>query len=112
MDRTSKTEGCPTAVRRQGRGALALAAAFLGCGFLGGCAALTNPVAVGQPVREISPELRGDSREGQQTIPLSLLRQKPPDAHRVASGDVLGLFIEGVLGEKDQPPPVNYPQTL
>ena len=99
-----------TAICEWWRLAIGLAVAFLGCGFLSGCAALTNPVAVGQPVREISPDLRGDSREGQQTIPLNWLRQKPPEAYRLAAADVLGLYIEGVLGEKDQSPPVNFPE--
>ncbi len=38
--------------------------------------------------------------------PLSLLRQKPPEAYLLGSGDVLGIWIEGVLGERGQAPPV------
>src|SRR6185295_12742075 len=41
--------------------------------------------------------------------PLSLLRQPPPDVYRLASGDILGVWIEGVLGERGQAPPVQAP---
>ena len=44
-------------------------------------------------------------KEDEKTIPLTLLRQKPPDAYRLDAGDVLGVYIEGVLGDKNQPPP-------
>ena len=41
-------------------------------------------------------------------IPLSYLRQPPPPAYLLDSGDVLGVFIEGVLGDKNQAPPVRF----
>jgi hypothetical protein len=84
--------------------ALVLMAAVAGAQ---GCAALSNPVANGVPVRRLPPEQLGESRENMQTIPLSLLRQKPPAAYKLASGDVLGVWVEGVLGEKNAPPPVS-----
>ena len=82
---------------------LILLAAFAG---LPGCAALSNPVANGVPVRRLPPQLLGESRENKQTLPLALLRQPPPEHYLLASGDVLGVWIEGVLGEKGQAPPV------
>jgi hypothetical protein len=36
---------------------------------------------------------------------LNLLRQKPPDEYRLGADDLLGIWIEGVLGEKGMPPP-------
>jgi protein involved in polysaccharide export with SLBB domain len=86
---------------------LQLLAALLLAGTAGGCAALTNPTAAGIPVRRVPPELLGRPREEAQIIPLPLLRQPPPDAYRLATGDVLGVWIEGVLGEKNQAPPVH-----
>ena len=77
-------------------------------GALNGCAAISNPVANGIPVRRVPPELLGESRENMQTMPLTLLRQPPPKAYRLDAGDVLGVWVEGVLGEKDQPPPVRF----
>jgi protein involved in polysaccharide export with SLBB domain len=73
---------------------------------LAGCAALTNPVADGIPVRRLPSELLAAPKEGQRTIPLTLLRQKPTDAYLLESGDVLGVYIEGVLGDRNVPPPV------
>jgi protein involved in polysaccharide export with SLBB domain len=72
-----------------------------------GCASVTNPVADGIPTRrlpeEIFPKLRDDLR----TIPLSLLRQPPlVGGYKLDKGDVLGILIESVLGEKNQAPPV------
>src|SRR5437870_1643826 len=39
------------------------------CGLLSGCAALTNPVANGVPVRRLPPELLGEPKEGAQPLP-------------------------------------------
>jgi protein involved in polysaccharide export with SLBB domain len=77
---------------------------------LGGCAALSNPVADAVPVRQLPPEVLGQRKEEERTIPLPLLRQKPPEVYRLAPGDVLGVWIEGVLGDKAQPPPLHVPE--
>src|SRR5262245_45540535 len=71
------------------------------CALLSGCAALTNPVANGVPAHMLPDELLGESREGYETIPLTLLRQKPVEHYILASGDTLGIFIEGILGEAE-----------
>ncbi len=80
-------------------------------GLLSGCAALTNPVANGIPVRRLPPELLGEPKEGARPLPLSLLRQQPAEPYRLGPNDVLGLWIEGVLGERNQIPPVNFPES-
>src|SRR5262249_53072126 len=85
--------------------ALWLAALML-CASGSGCAALSNPVANGVPVRRLSPELLGESKANLELIPLTSLRQTPPDAYRLGPEDVLGIWIEGVIGEKGQPPPI------
>lgn len=72
-----------------------------------GCAAVTNPVADGIPAHRLPPELLGTSRESLKVIPLNLLRQKPPAVYRLEPGDILGIYIEGVLGgDRNQPIPV------
>jgi protein involved in polysaccharide export with SLBB domain len=86
-------------------------AAFLCSSALSGCVAVSNPVANGIPVRRLPPELFTDTKEDQVTIPLSLLRQKPPDVYRLGAGDVLGIWVEGVLGERTQLPPVHFPES-
>jgi protein involved in polysaccharide export with SLBB domain len=85
---------------------LAAALAVLACCLAGGCASMTNPVADGVPVRRLPDEVFVKPREELQNIPFTLLRQKEPDAYRLAPGDVLGIVAEGILGERNQAPPV------
>ena len=40
---------------------------------------------------------------------ISYLRQPKPRSYLLDSGDVLGIFLEGVLGEVDGVPPIHYP---
>lgn len=72
-----------------------------------GCTAITNPVADGIPVRLLPPELLGPSKTCYQTIPLSVLRQQQPDTYRLDTGDVLGIFIDGFLGDAKSAFPVH-----
>jgi len=37
------------------------------------------------------------------------LRQTPPEEYTLSKGDTLGIYIQGVTGDKDTPPPVNFP---
>lgn len=48
-------------------------------------------------------------RSQQQPIDFGLLGQAKPLEHRVDTGDVLGIFIEGVLGKDEEAPPVFAP---
>jgi hypothetical protein len=77
------------------------------CCFFSGCAAITNPLANGIPVHILPDELLVESKQDLKPISLALLRQQYPDSYKLASGDILGVYIEGVLGEADTPPPVN-----
>lgn len=82
------------------------------CGLLGlpllvGCAAF-RPMK-GIPARYLPDEYRGPSRSGKRTIDLSLLRQTPPKAHLVDAGDLLSIYIEGVLGHNAEQAPVHFP---
>jgi protein involved in polysaccharide export with SLBB domain len=87
---------------------LPAATLLLLCVSLCGCAALTNPVADAIPVRLLPPDLvEGPRKDATVTIPLTLLGQPAPDVYRLAAGDVLGVWIEGVLGEKTVAPPVS-----
>ena len=95
-----------------GRRALRHLAVALLCGALAGCAALTNPVADAIPVRDLPPELLGESRAGEHLTPLNLLRRPQPAAHRLGPGDVVGVWIEGLVSPRmvNQPPPIQLPQ--
>src|SRR5947209_7173154 len=106
MRNAPPTPNLPRPAARRGRGILA-GVLVLGCLWSGGCAALTNPVADGVPVHRLPPDVFGKRKDDERTIPLTLLRQKPPDVYRLAAGDVLGIYIEGVLGEPKSPPPIH-----
>jgi hypothetical protein len=89
-----------------------------GFALLPGCAALTNPTLNGIPVRRLPTELLSSPRrEVLQTVPLSLLRQAQPEEYRLGPGDVLGVYIAGVVPpafnlEQLAPPPVNFPSRI
>ncbi len=38
------------------------------------------------------------------------LRQSPPDQYILGKGDTLGIYIQGITGDKDVPPPVHFPE--
>ncbi len=76
----------------------ARAALFVLCVALTGCASLTNPVAVGVPAPFLPPELLAKPKDRSCSIPLNALGQAAPDVYRLDSGDVLGVWIDGVLG--------------
>ncbi len=82
-----------------------LALALLCCA-TAGCTAMTNPIADGIPVRLLPPDLIGPCKSSWQTIPLTSLRQPPPEVYRLAAGDVLGVFIDGYVGSSTQLLPV------
>ncbi len=86
-----------------------LGTATLLCALLNGCAALTNPVGDALPVRLVPEELLGCAKDGSHTIPLTLLEQCPPDAYRLAAGDVLGVYVEGYVYQANVPPPLHIP---
>lgn len=71
-----------------------------------GCASLTVPGADGVPVRLAPPELVAPVHAPEVPIPLTALRQPRPDVYRLAPGDVLGVYVEGFLGDRTQPLPV------
>ncbi|MGH7202196.1 MAG: hypothetical protein ACREJB_16445, partial [Planctomycetaceae bacterium] len=90
-------------------------ARFLCCALLSlaaiapvGCAAC-RPLD-GIPPECVSDDLRGPSRSGRATIDLSLLRRSRPAHYLVDSGDVLAVYIEGVIGNRTELPPVHFPE--
>jgi len=102
-------EGYSNIMKRQS--VSSLACSLLGMALLlsSGCAAF-RPIP-GVPARYLSPELRAESRADESTIDLSLLAQNPPKQHYVDGGDVLGIYIEGVLGNPGEAPPITVPLT-
>jgi protein involved in polysaccharide export with SLBB domain len=81
------------------------------CAFSSGCAAFTNPVYEGVPVSRLSPEYLVSPKDETHTTLLTLLKRPPEEVYRLDAGDVLGIFVEGLLGDKSQPIPVQIPET-
>jgi protein involved in polysaccharide export with SLBB domain len=107
----------PPSSRAHGARRFSTLAILLLAHLLGGCASVTNPVADGVPVRRLPPDLFARPRGNDRTIPLNLLRQNPPEVYRLEPNDILGIYIEGVLGDRTAPLPVrpvegNYPPAI
>src|SRR5690242_16904501 len=67
----------------------------------GGCASITNPIADGIPVNRLPDEVFGRPRAELRDIPLTWLRQPPADPYKLDAGDVLGIYVENVLGDRN-----------
>ncbi len=72
---------------------------------LAGCAAKRRTV----PARSIPSESCQACDGHGEPINFLTLRQDPPKHYRVASRDVLGVYIEDILGDRQVPPPVHFP---
>ena len=71
-----------------------------------GCQTL-NAVPVSRVPSEI---LVTELKDSFKDISLLRLRQDPPDTYLLGPGDVLGIYIKGVLGNEQELPPVHYPE--
>lgn len=71
-----------------------------------GCSAVARQAVPATCVRPVGSQTPRSDRE---PINFALLRQVPPPVHLIGPRDVLGIFIEGVLGQRDQAPPVHFP---
>ncbi len=71
-----------------------------------GCAAFSNPIADGVPANRVPPQFLAKPKEEQVSVPLNLLQKKQDTDIRIYPGAILGVFVEGILGEPKQPPPV------
>ena len=69
---------------------------------------MSGPESV--PARSVPGIVLTRPRSDMQEISLSRLRQTPPDHHQLGPNDILGVYIENVLGKTGEPPPVNFPE--
>ena len=88
----------------------AIACGVIASGTIGlsGCAAF-RPIE-GIPARYVPDEVKAASRSGKKTIDLSLLSQTQPNVYHLDAGDILAVYIEGVIPRPNEMPPVNMPQ--
>jgi len=63
------------------------------------------------PASCVQPNTLDHPRGDKQPIDFSLLRQDPPAVYQLGARDVLGIYVEGVLGKVDETPPVYFPQS-
>ena len=87
-----------------------------------GCASLqpgTSSLSLGSfgaydidavPARRLPPPVLGRPKADLIETSKARLRQRPPEVYVLDAGDVLGVFIEGVLGEAGEAPPVQFPE--
>ncbi|MCA9076489.1 MAG: polysaccharide biosynthesis/export family protein [Planctomycetaceae bacterium] len=62
------------------------------------------------PAHRVPPSLLGPSKDTMQTISLSRLRQSPSCVYELGPSDILGVYIETILGNSEDVPPVHYPE--
>lgn len=90
-----------------------VAACLTFCG--AGCTSFLSPIN-GVPSRLVPPEILVQGRANYIPLRLNRLRMRNPDEYLLAPGDILGIYIEGILppkGEDSQiaeAPPVTFPE--
>jgi protein involved in polysaccharide export with SLBB domain len=84
-----------------------ITAALLCAMAMTGCTSIRNTV----PARALNaPDIAQSPRSAQRPLNFMLLRQDPPEAHLLGRNDVLGIYIERILGQATTAPPVHYPE--
>ncbi|MEO1615560.1 MAG: polysaccharide biosynthesis/export family protein [Planctomycetota bacterium] len=79
-----------------------------------GCSALTQPID-GVPAARVPQQYFAEPKNNLVPVDVSVLSLEPPREYLIGPGDILGLYLEGVLPftPPDQPPqlpPVNFPE--
>lgn len=80
---------------------------------LSGCSSLTQPID-GVPAKRLPPQFFPEPKNNAVPVDISLLSLEPPREYLIDKGDILGVYIEGVLpfnppNATPEPPPVNFP---
>ena len=83
--------------------------AVAGVPLFGGCAAITNPVADGVPVRRLPAEVLGRPKSELKAIPLTMLKQPESDPYLLDKGDVLAVVADNLIAPDTQIPPSKLP---
>lgn len=80
-----------------------------------GCTTITQPIS-GIPAQRLPPQFLAQSKANLVPLDPSRLSQEPPREYLLDEGDILGVYIEGILpynppDRPPEPPPVNFPET-
>jgi len=73
-----------------------------------GCQSILSPVS-GVPAGRLPTEFLAAPKNNLVPIDIARLRQEPPREYLLDTSDILGIYIEGVLGEVDAVPPFHMP---
>jgi protein involved in polysaccharide export with SLBB domain len=78
-----------------------------------GCSTITQPIS-GIPARRLPPQFLAQSKNNLVPLDPARLSQEPPRDYLLDDGDILGIYIEGILpfvppDRPPEPPPVNFP---
>lgn len=73
-----------------------------------GCTALLTPVS-GVPARRLPSQFMAKPKNDLVPVDIYRLRQDPPRAYLIDAGDILGVWIQGVLGSEDETLPFQMP---
>ncbi len=63
------------------------------------------------PAYRVPTEFLGYPKADMQPIAKTRLRQTPPKVYQLDKGDILGVYIENVLGDPEAPPPVHFDES-
>lgn len=74
---------------------------------LSGCSSLYRQSV---PASCVSPAVPAAPRSSKEPIDFGLLAQDPPAVYLIGPRDVLGIYIEGILGGRGESPPVHFAQ--
>lgn len=101
------------AARQRFRLALNAIAACCLAASLSGCAALTQPIE-GVPADRLPADFFPEGKNELVPVDISLLSIEPPRDYQLGAGDILGVYVDGILpysqpNSPPQPPPVNFP---
>jgi hypothetical protein len=74
--------------------------------FFTGCSTISSIPVSRVPGEILAAERKDDFID----ISMLRLRQDPPEVYLLGPGDVLGVYIKGVLGNEEELPPVHFPE--
>jgi len=103
----SRQADMATAGRRFSGSVVSFAALICCCSC--GCTALLSPIS-GVPARRLPPQFLAEPEANKDPIDLARLRREPTKKYLLDKGDILGIYIEGVLGQAEEAPPVHFPE--
>ena len=97
-----------SSINRQKYGSLAVLTAIVMSMSLTGCTALFSPID-SIPASRVPAQFLAEPQANKVPIDVARLRQTEPEFYTLDADDVLAVFVEGVLGNIDETPPVQVP---